>query len=204
MTYGELKAQFLGLLKRRDITDAQANIFLHQAIQRVQRVLRIPPMEKSISVVYDGDVFKDGELPLPSDYLRVIAVTVNDVHEVKQSDLDTVLKLAAFSGLPTRFTRRGSKWKFGPTPDIGTKFRIDYYDEFSDLVAPSDKNYLTVGANDLCIYGALSFAADWFIDKRAPMFEGRFMQIKQEIQDQADQDALLNAVVAPGIEFPED
>lgn len=204
MNYGELKTQFLGLLKRRDITDAQADTFLHQAIQRVQRVLRIPPMEKSITVTYDGDVFKDGELPIPSDYLRLIAISADDRRELKQADLTTVLELAKYQGCPSKFTRRGSKWKFGPTPTIGTKFRIDYYDEFSDLVAPTDKNYLTVGANDLCIYGALSFAADWFIDKRAPMFEARFIQIKDEIQDQADQDALLNAQVASAYEFPED
>lgn len=204
MNYGELKTQFLGLLKRRDITDGQADTFLHQAIQRVQRVLRIPPMEKSITVTYDGDVFKDGELPIPSDYLRLIAMSANDRAELKQADLTSVLELAKFTGCPTHFTRRGSKWKFGPTPEVGTKFRIDYYDEFSDLVVASDKNYLTVGANDLCVYGALSFAADWFIDKRAPAFEGRFIQIKDEIQLQADQDALLNSQMSSAYDFPED
>jgi hypothetical protein len=54
MNYGELQAQFEGLLKRRDMTPTQSQIFLQQAVSRVQRVLRIPPMEKSVAVTYDG------------------------------------------------------------------------------------------------------------------------------------------------------
>jgi hypothetical protein len=203
MNYGELKTQFLGLLKRRDITDAQADTFLHQAIQRVQRVLRIPPMEKSIAVTYDGNIFHDGEISIPADYLRLISITAND-RELKNRDITTVLEDAKRTGRPTGFTRRGGSWKFGPTPEVGTVFKIDYYDEFSDLVAPSDTNYLSRGANDLVIYGALSYACDWFIDKRAATFEQRFNLIKQEIQDQADQDALMNAQVSSAYEFPED
>jgi hypothetical protein len=73
MNYGETKAQFLGLLKRRDITDSLAETFLQQAVSRIQRVLRIPPMEKSVAVVYDGTILTNGEIPIPSDYLRLIA-----------------------------------------------------------------------------------------------------------------------------------
>jgi hypothetical protein len=75
MNYGELQAQFEGLLKRRDMTPTQSATFLQQAVSRVQRVLRIPPMEKSVSVTYDGVTFQNGELPIPNDYLRLIALT---------------------------------------------------------------------------------------------------------------------------------
>jgi len=210
MNYGELKAQFLGLLKRRDLTDTQADIFLQQAVARVQRVLRIPPMEKSIAVTYDGDVFKDGKLPIPSDYLRLIAVTATPPgmgeKEVKQADLSTVLRdrWGGAVGRPVSFVRRGGLWHFGPIPPVGTVFRVDYYDEFPKLAKATDSGYLTMGANDLIIYGALSFAGDWFIDKRAPAWEQRFEAIVNEIQNQADQDALVNAVVSAAYEFPED
>jgi hypothetical protein len=75
MNYGELQAQFEGLLKRRDMTPTQSTTFLQQAIARIQRVLRIPPMEKSVAVVYDGTILTDGEIPIPNDYLRLIAMT---------------------------------------------------------------------------------------------------------------------------------
>lgn len=209
MNYGETKAQFLGLLKRRDMTDAQADIFLQQAVSRIQRVLRIPPMEKSVAVTYDGTVIHDGALPIPSDYLRLIAMTVTtpsgEEREVKQTDLQTVLqdRSGGSVGCPRSFTRRGGHWVFGPVPPVGTIFRIDYYDEFPALEGPTSSNYLTAGANDLVMYGALSFAADWFIDKRAPMFEARFMAIVNEIQAQADTDALINAQASAAYTIPD-
>jgi hypothetical protein len=98
--------------------------------------------------------------------------------------------------------RRGGVWKFGPTPLAGTVFRIDYYDEFPALSAPSDSNFLTAGPTDLVIYAALSYAGDWFVDKRAATWEARFQSIVTEIQNQADQDALINAEVSSAYDFP--
>jgi hypothetical protein len=208
MNYGELQAQFEGLLKRRDMTPAQSQTFLQQAVSRVQRVLRIPPMEKSVSVTYDGVEFHDGEIPIPNDYLRLIAITATtptgEERECRQHDLNSVIALAKSScDFPRAFVRRGGLWKFGPTPPVGTVFRIDYYDEFPPLEDPTDSSYLTTGPTDLVIYAALSYAGDWFVDKRAPAWEARFQSIVAEVQSQADQDALINAAVAPAYHFPE-
>lgn len=209
MNYGELQAQFEGLLKRRDMTPTQSSIFLQQAVSRVQRVLRIPPMEKSVSVTYDGSTFQNGEIPIPNDYLRLIALTVTtpdgEERELKQKDLTTVLRdrWGGASGCPRSFTRRGGLWVFGPTPSVGTVIRIDYYDEFPTLSAPSDSNFLTSGPTDLVIYAALTYAGEWFVDKRTPNWEARFQQIVSEIQNQADQDALVNAEVASAYDIPD-
>lgn len=210
MNYGELKAQFLGLLKRRDLTDTQAETFLQQAVARVQRTLRIPPMEKSIIVTYDGVSFTNGELPIPTDYLRLIGITATvpggDEAEVKQKDLATVLRDRSgdATGCPRSFVRRGPLWQFGPSPTVGTSFRIDYYDEFPTLSNPGDTSYLTKGAEDLVIYGALSYAGDWFIDKRTDRWEARFQTITGEIEAQASMDTLINAEASAAYEFPED
>jgi hypothetical protein len=207
MNYGELQTQFEGLLKRRDMTPTQSATFLQQAVSRVQRVLRIPPMEKSVSVTYDGVTFQNGELPIPNDYLRLIALTAvtpdGEERELAQRDLQTVLAYATASGCPVAFTRRGGVWKFGPTPLAGTVFRIDYYDEFPALSAPSDSNFLTAGPTDLVIYAALSYAGDWFVDKRAANWEMRFQSIVTEIQNQADQDTLINAAVSSAYDIPD-
>lgn len=208
MNYGDLKADFLGLLKRRDITDTQADSFIQKAVTRVQRVLRIPPMEKSIAVTYDGSVFNNGQIPIPSDYLRLIAISATppgcEEREIKQKDLQSVLALVPINDRPTGFARRGGYWQFGPTPPAGTVFRIDYYDEFPAFANATDTNYLTQGAQDLITYGALSFASDYFLDKRGPGFEATFLRIVNEIENQAQQDALINAEVSAAYEFPED
>ena len=208
MNYGQLREQFEGLLKRRDMTPSQSETFLQQAVSRVQRVLRIPPMEKSVSVTYDGVTYQDGEIPIPNDYLRMIALTVTTPsgHErvLRLKDLQTVLDLARSSDdCPSAYVRRGGLWKVGPTPAAGTVFRIDYYDEFPSLADPTDSGYLTTGPTDLVIYAALSYAADWFVDKRAPAWEARFQSILAEVQNQADQDALINAEVSPAYHFPD-
>ena len=208
MNYGELKADFLGLLKRRDITDTQADSFIRKAVNRVQRVLRIPPMEKSIAVTYDGAQFKDGQLPIPSDYLRMIAMTAappgQEEREVSQRDLAAVLELQNVSGRPLRFVRRGGYWVFGPKPIIGTVFRIDYYDEFPTLTNSADTSYLTNGAADLVVNGALVYACAHFNDKRKDVFENDFQLVRMEIEGQAQQDSLINSAVSASYEFPED
>ena len=115
-----------------------------------------------------------------------------------------ILDLARSSDdCPSAYVRRGGLWKVGPTPAAGTAFRIDYYDEFPSLADPTDSGYLTTGPTDLVIYAALSYAGDWFVDKRAPAWEARFQSIVAEVQSQADQDALINAAVAPAYHFPE-
>jgi hypothetical protein len=164
-------------------------------------------MEKSIAITYDGVIFTNGELPIPNDYLRLIAMTADDgtnEQEVKARDLPTILATKNFTGLPSGFVRRGSVWKFGPTPVAGTIIRVDYYDEFPTLSAPTDSNYLTLGANDLIIYGALKYAGDYFTDKRAATWEQTFKTIADEIADQAAQDALINAQVSAAYPFPDD
>lgn len=207
MNYGELQAQFEGLLKRRDMTPTQSSIFLQQGVSRVQRVLRIPPMEKSVAVTYDGVVFTDGQIAIPNDFLRLIAITATapdgTEYEVKQKDLQTVLRDRTGSGCPRSFTRRGGVWEFGPTPTVGTVFRIDYYDEFPTLSAPTDSNFLTAGPTDLVIFAALTYAGEWFVDKRTPVWEQRFQSVVAEIQNQADQDALINAVVSSAYDIPD-
>lgn len=208
MNYSDLKADFLGLLKRRDITDSQADSFLTKAVNRVQRTLRTPPQEKSIAITYDGVSFTNGQLPIPNDYLRLIAMTATPPSlqeaEVDQADLQSVLSLVPVTGeRPLKFCRRGGYWQFAPLPAAGTVMRIDYYDEFPAFT-PTMSNYLTNGAADLIVYGALTFAGDYFSDKRTPGWEQRFQSIVMEIEDQSQQDALMNSSMAPAYYFPED
>lgn len=203
MNYGELKAQFEGLLKRRDLTTTQRDTFISQGIARTQRVLRIPPMEKSIAITYDEDEFTNGEIPIPEDFLRLKAFTRGKV-ELKLRDLPGVLLYSDILGNPEAYARRGGVWKFDRLPAAGTIFRIDYYAEFAALSADADTNYITIAAADCVIYAALSYAADFFIDRRAQAFDATFMRIVAEIQNQSDQDELVNSVVSPSYDFPED
>ena len=57
----------------------------------------------------------------------------------------------------------------------------------SDAVFASDENALAKTASDLIIYGALGYAADYYLDERAQTFDGKFAQMMTEIQEQANE-----------------
>lgn len=197
MNYGELKTLFEGLLKRRDLTTTQRDTWLQMSISRAQRKLRVPAMEKSVTVTTDS-LSQEGVLAIPSDLIELKAISIDaEEEDLQHRPLRQVLQSRVTTGIPTMYVRRGSTYVLGQYPQDGLVLRLDYWSELPVLTADADTNWLSEISPDVIVYGALSYAADWFLDKRAPLFEGRFNQGVQELQDQADRDELTNAVVAP-------
>jgi hypothetical protein len=201
MNLGEVKAQFSGLLNRRDITASLVTTFVNQAIARCQRELRIPAMEKAlvatIGTTYNG-------LTIPNDFLQLIGLVNSEGYELVRRDLSTVKVAAAESfGIPVAFAREGSKWFLAPTPEAEDTVRIDYFAEFEDVEDDEDTNILTNIAPDLITYCALSYACDYFVDPRADRFEGRYQSILSELVSQAHRDELSGgAVMGAGFVYP--
>ena len=195
MNYGELKTHFQSILNRRDLTTSLRATFLEMAIARIQRELRAPLMEKSINVTisssYDG-------LDIPSDYLALVSITVvSEESKLQRVDLEVAQMLAETTAIPQVFSRQGGKWTLGPTPAENTVIRIDYFAEFGALVEDDDENTLTLVAPDLITYGALVYAAEYFLDRRMEAFEARYKEMLNSIQAQADFDELSQAVMRP-------
>lgn len=202
MNYGELKTQFEGLLKRRDLTTTQRDIWLQQAIARVQRVLRVPSMERSASYTTDST----GLIAIPGGLIQLKSIAVEATpKDLPARTLQEVLQARKdLTGAPTMYCRADGFYVLGPFPTVGTVVVVDYYAQQVALSADTDTNWLTEIAPDVVVYGALSLACDWFIDKRAATFEGRFTQFMGELQEQADRDELLNASMAPAHQYPEE
>lgn len=201
MTYGELKEQFNTLLNRTDITTALTELFINQAQTRAQRTLRIPAQEKTLETVIP-DPFTG--ITVPSDFLSTIAM----IEDTSGSSI-TYLPLSRFleledttSGVPVYFTRQSNKFKFKPTPVEGTTINLVYYGELTPFVDDADVTTISAIAPDLIIYGALSYAADYYLDERAQSFEQRYQAIAQDLQNQA-YDAEGPGVVAPAYSFGE-
>lgn len=188
MAYSDVKTQFLGILNRRDITTSLVNTFMQQAIQRVQRNLRIPAMEKYVTVTMDGI----NPLLVPGDLLELISLTVigDAPAKLSLSTFDSVAKLSQTAGIPSRFYRVGGNYMLGPAPLSGQVIYIHYYTDASSLSADTDANWMTLLAPDLLIYGALSYAADYFLDQRRNGFEDRFVGIMNDLQSMANQELL--------------
>ena len=212
-TYGETRTKFLRLLKRRDCSDALADDFLADSVSRIQRVLRIPAGEKAVEVtVADVTYLDDENLPIPSDYLKLKDLTITnseggDRRTLVRKPLAEVQHYAEWGaqGCTKFYARRGATWIVGPLPLAGDVIRVDYYSEYESFDTDATETILLDIADDLVIYGALSYACDNFTDKRGPAFEGRFTQILSDLQAQADDDELSgNSAVQQGFSYPED
>jgi hypothetical protein len=228
MAYSDVKSAFLARMNRRDLandTTGLADLFLQDAIKRVQRNLEIPAGEKSISVVignstyfnnnfiqtYPNGISVTGGLLIPTDFIRMRDITYyngNGEPSILRKAPLTDTAGAIFFGVPgcvIMYSRQGSMWILGPLPIAGNIVRIDYYSEYATVINPTDDNVLLDIADDLIVYGALSYAADHYNDKRGPQFEQRFTQILSDLQAQADADETSgDAAVGQAYYYPPD
>jgi hypothetical protein len=195
VNYGEIKTYFTSILNRRDITASQIELFLQLGLKRIQRTLRIPAMEKVYPHTSDGT----GIIPIPTDFLEIISISMNDSaysYRLIKSDLQTVLAQQLTLDYPKFYYRSGASWLIGPKANSGLTINVVYYGDFGQLTSDSSVNWLTTSCPDALIYGALTFSSDHFLDNRATTFEQRFLGIMEELMLQANQDELQNASIS--------
>lgn len=195
MAYVDVKNQFLGLLNRRDITPSLTDTFMGFGIQRIQRELRVPAMEKLISVTMDGTA----SFSVPGDLLEVISIHTNSQvnhKKLRRVDLQTILDFAQVPGQPQYYYRETGTFTVGPYPPSGTIIWLNYYADVSQLSADTDTNWLTEVAPALLIYAALAYSADYYLDDRKAMFETSYQQIADQLVSMAQQDELGNASIS--------
>jgi len=206
MNYGQLWANLIALLNRRDCTTDQAKSFIQNALTRINRELRCPAMEKTV-VATIGSGYTG--LTIPSDFLELINLIpvsqTYDQRRLTKCDISLAKQLAINVGSPAKYCREGPQWIIGPAPAEGDQIQIDYYAEIGALTNDSDTNVISIIASDLIIYCALSYAADFFSDKRGDKWESRYQQIRNQLQIMADDDEESGAVqVQPAYAYPDE
>ena len=107
------------------------------------------------------------------------------MHEVFPLGDMIALKDNVNSGVPKYFLRQGTKILWSPEPSKGT-LSINYYSEFPEMTTDTDENSLARVASDLIIYAALVYAADYFLDERAQVFDQKYLYFMTELQEQAN------------------
>jgi hypothetical protein len=210
MILGDLKTQFKGLLNNTVVNNNATLVgtFINQSIMRIQRELRVPFMEKQILYTIPTGYTK---LSIPSDLLELKDILVDaDLdgvleYELTRRDLKTAIRASEYPGSPRHYTRQGGSWILGPSPSPGDQVLITYYAEFAALTSDASENTCLKVAWDAVLYGALSVACDYLTDERAGDFEGRYKQITQQLQEQADADEMsADAVVSPALNYDTD
>lgn len=183
MNKGQIRAHFKSLLNRTDCDDTLADTFINQSIARVERTLRIPPMEKTQSYTIQSST---SYVTIPSDFLEITDFYYNNTN-LARVPLAKMVEIteANETGTPRFFTREGEIMKIYPYPTSGT-LKMNYYASFPVMTSDTDENDLALIGSDLIIYGALAYASDYYLDERGPLFEGKFVQFITEMQEQAN------------------
>lgn len=187
MNYGELKQHFNDLLNRSDITASLTTRFIDNGIARIQRQLRTALNEKKADYQITTST---GSFTLPADFLEIISL-YKDEFELTRITMSQYRKLqqSGAVGKPRHFVREQQNLLVYPTPTSGS-LSLYYYSEFPALSSDSDTNNLITVAPDLVIYAALTYAADYYLDERSTLFEQKFQQFLQEVQEQANDQEL--------------
>lgn len=198
MNKSQIRTQFLALLNRNDCSNELADTFLEQSLARIQRTLRVPPMEKMETYTVN-DVTPDS-IVLPQDFLNIKYLYSGQVL-LEYVDLGRFLGQQHYVDTPRMYTRIQGSLNMHPTPPEGTTLLMVYYGEIPDLTADTSTNFLTEIAPDLLIYGAMSYAADYFIDERKGMFEETYARVYGELVEQAQLSEMDQSSLAIGTPF---
>tara|TARA_B100002019_G_C21144962_1_gene535200 strand:- start:33 stop:662 length:630 start_codon:yes stop_codon:yes gene_type:complete len=188
MNKGELRSHIKDVMNRTDLTDALTDTFIEQTLSRIQRLLRIPSMERTATQTvaggYDGFV-------VPNNFLEIISIRSQGNQACTRMEYSDFVALSNVEGTPTKFSREPATNRFllHPIPSSGTVLELKYYAEFTALTTDASTNEISNIGEDLVTYGALSYAADYFIDERKQLFEGSFQNYLTEIKTQSIDEA---------------
>lgn len=203
MTYGEIRTQFINILNRSDCTNALADTFIEQGIQRSQRLLHLITQERIDSVTI-GETFTG--IDIPSDFIKPIAIYYNQStgsRKLTRVSLSEYLERPDYVGNPEVWTRDNLQFLLRPTPSEGSVIKLLYYGEFEAFTGDNDTTPLSIVSPHLFIYGALVFAADYFVDDRRSQWEDVYLKTVAELQGQSDDEELAGgSVIQPAMTFP--
>jgi len=193
MNYGDIKSHFNSLLNRNDITPTLTTTFIDQGIARIQRQLRTPLNENVSTYTLTA---RTPTVTLPLDFLEIISLYYDDV-ELQRIPMSKYRAVAAnpIAGNPTEFIRQQQNLYVHPEPTSGNLV-LYYYGEFTPMALNTDENTLAAVAPDLIIYAGLTYAADYYLDERAPMFEQKYGMFLSEIQEQSNDQEMNGGVQA--------
>jgi hypothetical protein len=211
-------------MNRRDFTanTALQTTFINQGIQRIQRELRCPAMEKQLQITIPPNYVGWQGVTIPNDFLELIDIYDTSINiKMTKVDLSRALNGAQvqsntpmvngspqIAGPPTVYCRQGGQWILAPSPASGSIIQVDYYCELAPLVNPTDTNTISIIAWDLIVYAALVQAGIYYNDPRRGTtpnpadptkmvdgWEGQYNQILDSLQDQSDEDDENGAAV---------
>lgn len=202
MNYGDLKAHFNDVLNRSDITTVLTERFIDQGLARIQRSLRVPFMEKQRNYTISS---LTEDITLPNDFIETRDLYHSSGTTLERVSMETMqgLKANSLVGNPTKYAREQASLLLYPYPGDGT-ITLNYYAELDDFASDSTETTISKVAPDLVIYAGLTFAADFYLDERSPLFEAKFKAFLEELQEQSNDQELNGGTQSISVAFTYD
>lgn len=200
-TLADLQGQVTGWLNRSDLSPAQALVFIQWAQSRLEGEIRLREMESSIGAVPDSNG-NLSSIPVPADFLEAQRIEADGTAMQMTTPENLLRQVGAPApwpwavdpcGIPPGimvgrppawFARKEGNFIFVPYPQQYAT--LYYYARFPTLVNPTDTNLLLTTAPEVLMWGALSYAGDYFRMDEANTWEERYQGRKEAIKELAD------------------
>jgi len=157
------------------------------AEERIFRTVRASEMETALS-----ETIAAGVVAVPSGYIAMKSVYLDGTPTTK---LKRATVAQIYENYPTRssdskpkyIAREGSNFIFGPYPDSAYTVKGIYYARLTSIATSA--NALFTANPDLYLMASLCEAAPYMKDdKRIQIWEGKFAQIKADIESENDEE----------------
>jgi len=179
MTKAELRALVLGRLNRDDCTPTDADRFIAEATDRIQReVLHFPNTERSAFV--DVTTTPLSELAVPADWLETIDLLVGG-RPLDQQPYRVLVTIPA-GELAVAYARFNGNFHIRGSARQGERVELLYYGKFTPTPDDGDTNELLSYAPYLAMYGALSAAGDHYQHEKTADWEGRYAHLRDTLR----------------------
>lgn len=182
-TYSDVLGELKTILNRDDCTDAQYAVFIGQALQRIQRDIKLPSMERSAVVTALADITY---IQIPTDLLQVIDIMTDDwagrtfaLERYSYRELCRIPTIAP----PQGYARLQNTFQIRGLVKTGAAVNVLYYGTITPLVNLTDTNEITSTAPDLLVYASLSFAGDNFEMPQTQTWEQRYQSILGQVRE---------------------
>lgn len=187
MSFNSVVTTFTTLLNRTDCTDAQAIIFVMQGINRIQRELRLPCMERMQLITSTGTLL---QFPVPPDLLQLQDIMIPDLcgglRALKKLSYRELMKVDVNANT-FAYARFQNLYYVRGTLPAGTTIQVLYHGEFTPIPDPTQDNEITESEPDMIVYAALGYAGDFFecpnTDRWLSAYTGLRDSIKQMAED---------------------
>ena len=184
-SYSDLLRAITNWTHRSDLSSYNAD-FISLGESRINSELRVRAMETTVASTISA-----GVIQVPSGYIEMKDLNITSITPYKSLQRKTVnwiydqYPTRASQGTPLFFAREGSNFIFGPFPDSEYTLTLLYYARLPAL--SSSVSTLFTNYPGLYLFAALAETAPFLKDdKRVPLWEAKYQELKHRAQDEDD------------------